>query len=45
MLFSFDPVHVRILALEDFLFPLLHPVEEYLQAHGVDGTAFVEVPI
>ena len=45
MLFSFDPVHIRILALEDLLFPLLHSVEEYLQAHSVDGTVFVEVPI
>ena len=45
LLFSLDPVHIRILALKDFLFPLLHSIEEHLQAHGVDGTAFVEVPV
>ena len=43
-LFPFDPVHVRVFALEDFLFPFLHPIEKHLQAHGVDGTVLVEIP-
>jgi len=45
VLFPFDPIHIRILALENFLFPLLHSIEEYLQAYGVDGAAFVEIPV
>jgi hypothetical protein len=44
-LFSFDPIHVRVLALEDFLFPFLHAIEEYLQAYGVDSAALVEIPV
>ena len=44
-LFSFDPVHIRVLALEDFLFPFLHPIEEYLQAYSVDGATLVEIPV
>ena len=43
----FDPVHIRILilAVEDFPFPFLHPIEEYLQTHSADGAGFVEIPV
>jgi hypothetical protein len=44
-LFAFDPIHVRVLSLEDFLFPFLHPVEEYLQPQSIDGAALVEIPV
>ena len=44
-LFPFYPVHIRVLALEDFLFPFLHSIEEYLQAYGVDSAALVEIPV
>ena len=29
-LFSFDPVHIGVFTLKNFLFPFLHVIEEYL---------------
>ena len=44
-LFPSDLIHIRVLALENLLFPFLHPIEEHLETHGVDGASFVEVPV
>lgn len=44
-LLSFDPAHIGVLVLKDFLLPFLHPIQEYLQAHGIDSAALVEIPV
>jgi hypothetical protein len=45
-MFPFDPLHtIFILVEEHFMFPIPHPIEECLQAHGVDSTTLVKVAI